>query len=99
MDMLDPSGHIESEYRSYLVVTNTGLTFTGIPAVESATSLTLQKEKGEQQTILRQDIELLKASAVSLMPSNLHEQVGPVDAAHLIAFLRQAFRPDIEPGR
>ncbi len=72
-------------------MTNKGLTFTGILASESPTSVTLRKDKGVEDVILRQDIALMKASEVSLMPSNLHEQVGPQGAADLIGFLRQAF--------
>jgi putative membrane-bound dehydrogenase-like protein len=91
LDVLDPNSNISSEYASYLVVTNKGVTFTGILASESATSVTIRKEKGEEDVILRKDIALMKASEVSLMPSNLHEQIPPQDLGHLIGFLRQAF--------
>jgi len=91
LDVLDPSGRIEPEYRSYLVVTEDGRTFTGILASESPTSVTLRKEKGTSESILRKDIEVIKASDVSLMPSNVHEQISPQDAADLIGFLRHAF--------
>jgi putative heme-binding domain-containing protein len=91
LDLLDPSGHIEPEYMTYTVVTSDGRTFNGILTSESATSVSLQKEKGVREVILRQDIDELKASAVSLMPANLHEQISPVDAAHLIGFLRATF--------
>ena len=89
LDILDPSGHIESEYGSYIVVTYEGRTFTGILVSESATSVTLRKAKGVNDMVLRKDIEIIKASEVSLMPSNLHEQISPQDAADLIAFLRK----------
>ena len=91
LDLLDPSGHIESEFVSYIVATTDGQTFTGVLASDSATSVTLRKEKGVIQTILREDIELLQASHLSMMPSNLHEQITPQDLADLIAFLRQAY--------
>jgi putative heme-binding domain-containing protein len=91
LDILDPSTHIESEFESYIVVTNQGRTFTGVLVSESATSVTLSMEKGMSQSILRTDIDLMKASGLSLMASNLHEQIGPQDAADLIAFLRGAF--------
>ena len=68
-----------------------GRTFTGVLVSESPTSVTLRKEKGASETILRTDIDLIKASEVSLMPSNLHENVSPQSAADLISFLRQAF--------
>jgi putative membrane-bound dehydrogenase-like protein len=90
-DILDPSTHIESEFESYIVVTSQGRTFTGVLVSESATSVTLAMEKGMSESILRSDIDQMKASDVSLMPSNLHQQIGPQDAADLIAFLRGAF--------
>jgi len=96
LDVLDPSGRIEPEYRSYLVATEDGRTFTGILASESPTSVTLRKEKGTSESILRKDIDFIKASDVSLMPSNVHEQINPQDAANLIGFLRQAFK---RPGK
>ena len=91
LDLLIPSSHIEAEYRSYLVVTSQGLTVSGILVSESPTSVTLRKEKGVDQAVLRSDIESIRASDISLMPSNLHEQVKPQDAADLIAYLRKAF--------
>ena len=91
LDLLDPSGHIDPEYRSYIVTTEDGRIFTGVLASESPTSVTLRKEKGASESILRKDIDLIKASEVSLMPSNLHETVNPQSAADLISFLRQAF--------
>ncbi len=48
------------------------------------------------ESILRKDIEFIKASNVSLMTSNLHEQASPQDIADLNGFLRQAFN---KPGK
>ncbi len=90
-DILDPSSKIDSEYTSYVVVTEQGTSFTGVLASESATSITLRLEKGRAETILRKDIELLKASDVSLMPSDLHKQIPPQSMADLLAYLRRAY--------
>ena len=53
--------------------------------------MTLQKEKGESETILRKDIELMQASELSLMPSNFHELITSQETADLIAYLREMF--------
>ena len=90
LDLLDPSSRIEPEYRSYIIATKNGKTFTGILASETATNVLLRQEKGETETILRSDIETMKVSDVSLMPSNLHLLVSPKDACNLIGFLRRA---------
>ena len=91
LDLLDPSGHISPEYRSYIVTTENGRTFTGVLVSESPTSVTLRREKGMSETILRRNIELIKASEVSLMPSSLHENISPQGVTDLISFLRQRF--------
>jgi putative membrane-bound dehydrogenase-like protein len=90
LEFLNPSATIEPAYQSYTVVTSAGRIFTGTMAAESATSLTLRKEKGMTDTVLRKEIESVKASAVSLMPSNLYEKINPTEIADAIAYLRQA---------
>ena len=92
LDLLDPSGRIEPEYRSYIVETKDGGIFTGILASESPTSITLGQEKGVTESILRKAIETIRASNVSLMPSNLPELITPQDVADLIGFLRKTFQ-------
>ncbi len=89
LDLLDPSGRIDPEYRSYLVITEDGRMFSGVLISESPTSVTLRQEKGATQSILRQNIDVIKASNVSLMPANFHQQINPHEAADLIAYLRQ----------
>ena len=91
LDILNPSGHIESEYVSYVVVSGDGRIFSGILASDSATSVTLLREKGATDTILRTDIESMMASDLSQMPSDIHKVVSPQDAANLIAYLREVF--------
>jgi len=92
LDLLDPSGRVVPDYQSYNVITNDGRTFSGILASESATSVTLRKEKGVVEDILRRNIDVLEASEISLMPSDLHKLISPQDAADLLAFLRKSFQ-------
>ncbi len=89
LEFLNPSATIEPAFQSYTVVTTAGRIFTGTLAAESATSLTLRKEKGLTDTVLRKEIETVKASAVSLMPSNLFEKISPAEIADAIAYLRK----------
>ena len=89
LEFLNPSATIEPAYQSYTVVTTAGRIFTGTMAAESATSLTLRKEKGLTDTVLRKEIESVKASTVSLMPSNLYEKISPAEIADAIAYLRK----------
>jgi putative heme-binding domain-containing protein len=92
VDVLDPSSTITVGYRTYLVVARNGKTYTGTLAAETATSITLQREKGEQDVILRRDIEEMTASSKSLMPEGIEKEIPPQDMANLIGYLREALK-------
>lgn len=95
-DILDPSNQITAGYNQYTVITEDGRIFTGVLAAESPTSVTLRKEQAADEVILRKDIEVMAASANSMMPENLEKEVSPQDVADLIAWLRQAFGPPVQ---
>lgn len=90
IDLLDPSGVINPKYRAYTAVSEDGRIFNGLLTEETATSVTLTKEKSEKQVILRKDLEELRASAKSIMPEGLEKEISPQDAADLFAFIRGA---------
>jgi putative membrane-bound dehydrogenase-like protein len=92
IDILDPSSTITAGYRTYFVTAKNGKTYTGTLAAETATSITLRREKGEQDVILRRDIDQMSASPTSLMPDGLEKEISPADMAHLIGYLREALR-------
>jgi putative heme-binding domain-containing protein len=99
IDILDPSSTITVGYRAYLVVTRNGKTYTGMLAAETATSLTLRREKGEQDVILRRDIDQMTASSKSLMPEGVEKEITPQDMANLIGYLREALKPNPPKGK
>ncbi|MBN2290851.1 MAG: HEAT repeat domain-containing protein [Pirellulales bacterium] len=88
-DVLDPNNQITVGYSNYTVVTEDGRIFTGVLSGETATSITLQKEEGVKQTILRNQIDEMAASPLSMMPEGLEKDVSPKDVVDLIAYLRQ----------
>jgi putative heme-binding domain-containing protein len=108
LDVLDPSGTLAPGYTVYTVATRDGRVYTGLLAGDSATSVTLRnaaepQAKGgpaapAQQTILRKDIDAMRASAKSLMPDGLEKELTPQDLADLLGFLRQALGPVAAPG-
>ncbi|NQU21071.1 MAG: c-type cytochrome [Candidatus Nealsonbacteria bacterium] len=96
-DVMDPSNQITTGYANYTVVTEAGRIFTGLLAAETATSVTLRREEGAEQTILRKNIDQMEASSLSMMPENLEKEVSPQDLADLIAFLRKEVGPAEPP--
>ncbi|MGK0189781.1 MAG: putative membrane-bound dehydrogenase-like protein [Verrucomicrobiales bacterium] len=91
LNILDPGGKIDPEYKLYLITTHSGESHAGVLASESPTSLILHKIDGTADIVLRASIASITASELSLMPTNLHEQLNPQDIADLIAFMRKAF--------
>ncbi len=96
-DVMDPSNQLTVGYANYTVATDDGRIFTGVLAAETATAVTLRKEEGVDQTILRRNIEEMEASTLSMMPANLEEEVTPRELADLIAYLRRSLGP-VGPG-
>jgi putative heme-binding domain-containing protein len=92
IDILDPSSTITVGYKTYQVITTNGKVYNGTLAEETATSITLRREKGEQDVILRKDIDTMVALRKSLMPDGLEKEISPQDMANLIGYLREALR-------
>ena len=86
--ILDPNRAFESRYASFNVALTDGRVLSGMIAAESATALTLRRQEGKEDVLLRADIEALAGSGQSLMPEGLEKDVPPQGLADLIAFLR-----------
>jgi len=87
--ILDPNREVQPTYVSYIVVDDSGRTLTGLILAETANSITLGRDKGVTETILKQNIEQIKSSGQSLMPEGLEKTVDPQGLADLLAFLKQ----------
>jgi putative membrane-bound dehydrogenase-like protein len=87
-DILNPNQAIDNNYVSYAVVTKDGKTELGIIATETATSITLKQPEGKTVLILRQEIDELRSSGVSLMPDGLEKNISVQQMADLIAFIK-----------
>ena len=87
-DVLAPSDSISAGYTTYSILTKSDQVFSGLLASESPTSLTLRQAEGKQETVLRKEIEELRAMSVSMMPEDMFKTVGPKDLADLLSWLR-----------
>ena len=91
--ILNPNDVVEPRYTAYNLETKDGRSLTGIVSAENATTLTLMQAGGTHETILRSDIEEIRASGLSLMPEGLEQNMEPQDLANLIAYLNSAPHP------
>jgi putative membrane-bound dehydrogenase-like protein len=87
--ILDPNREVQPAYVSYVIVDDSGRSTNGLIASETDTSITLAREKGVTETILKQNIEQLHSTGKSLMPEGLEKTIDPQSMADLLAFLKQ----------
>jgi hypothetical protein len=85
--ILDPSRDVEGNYRVYSVLTIDGVVINGLLASESKTAIEMYDAEGKKKSILREDIDQLRASAKSLMPEGFEKQIPASDMADLLEFL------------
>jgi putative membrane-bound dehydrogenase-like protein len=93
VDILDPSREVDPRFINYMVFNKAGRVFTGMIAVETASSLTLRRAEGAEDTILRSQIDEIQGTAKSLMPDNLELQLSKQDVADVIAYLQSVASP------
>jgi putative membrane-bound dehydrogenase-like protein len=88
--ILDPNRAVESKFVSYTAVTGQGLSYTGLLATESDTSVTLVTQDGKQQALLRSEIEELTTSGKSLMPEGFENELSKQELADVLKMLAGA---------
>ncbi|HZF00202.1 MAG TPA: PVC-type heme-binding CxxCH protein [Planctomycetota bacterium] len=88
VDILDPSRVIDNNYVNYVVRTKAGAVLSGFIASQTASSLTLRRGEGQEDVVLRQDIDEMKSSGVSLMPEGLEKNISIDGMADLLSFLK-----------
>ncbi|AGA29280.1 PVC-type heme-binding CxxCH protein [Singulisphaera acidiphila] len=85
--ILDPNRALEAKYANFTVQTTDGRVLTGLIASETATAVTLRRQEGKEDVLLRAEIDEIAASGQSLMPEGLEKDLKPQDVADLLAFL------------
>lgn len=86
--ILDPNREAQPNFNVYTVVTDQGLSFSGIIAAESANSITLRRAEAKEDVILRNNIDDFVATGVSLMPEGLEKDLSKQDLADILAFVK-----------
>jgi putative heme-binding domain-containing protein len=87
LNVLDPNREVLPKFITYYVQTDSGRTYTGMIMAETATSITLRRPDGTQDTILRVNIEELRSTGMSFMPEGLEKSINHQEMADLIAYL------------
>ncbi len=97
--ILDPNREVDARYASYSAALKDGRVLSGLIASETASAITLKRQEGQSDVILRADLEELKTGGRSLMPEGLENDLMPPDLADLIAYVGSgAARPKTLAG-
>jgi len=91
--IFDPNQTVQPNYLGYVVLDRSGRTHSGLISAQTATSITLRREKDVTETILRGDIEEIACTGKSLMPEGLEKDLSPTDLADLVVWLQQQSDP------
>lgn len=85
-DVLDPNRSVEGNFQQYTVTTTDGRILAGLLASETRTTIELLDAEARKQVILREDIDEMSGSKLSLMPEGF-EKLPPEDLVNLLEFL------------
>lgn len=97
--ILDPNREVDARYAGYTAAVIDGRVVTGLIAAETGNAITLKRQEGVLDVILRADLEELKTTGQSLMPEGLENDLKPADLADLIAYLASGVkRPKVIEG-
>ena len=96
-DILDPSKQVTPDYRNFILQTHDGRTLSGLLAAETASSVTLRRAGGTEDTVLRSEIEEFRATGASVMPDGFEQILRPSDMADLLAFLKRIDTAKLPP--
>lgn len=85
--IVDPSAAIREEFTNYQIATLDGLILTGLIDEQTPTTITLRGANNETTVINRDDIDVLQALDVSIMPDALTQKMTDEDLVDLFAYL------------
>jgi putative heme-binding domain-containing protein len=85
--LLEPSRRIEPKYAIYAAVTASGVSFTGLLVKRDEQSVVLRDSQNKETTLAAKDVEELRPSRASLMPTGQLADLTAQQAADLVAYL------------
>jgi putative membrane-bound dehydrogenase-like protein len=87
LHIIDPNREVAPDYLEYTIALDDGRVLGGLIVAESAVGLTLRRAGGEEDSVLRANIDSITGTGKSLMPEGLEARVTLQEMADLIAFI------------
>lgn len=88
LNVVNPSLEIREGYESYMLLTEDGLRLTGFIEDQDQQVVVLKKADGQTTVIPRDEIELMRAVPVSIMPQGVLNQMTEQEVRDLFAYIR-----------
>ena len=89
-NIIDPSGDIQNDYRTLVVTTRDGRTYSGTVAAENDDTLTLRVVGQDEIFIAQSDIQSRDLLPLSMMPEGLLDPYDDDEVRNLVAYLMTA---------
>ncbi len=89
-DILWPDRNVDEAFRVSLIRMEDGITYTGLITDRNDSTITLVDQTGKKIAIPVEEVEQEKRSELSLMPSNMEQNMTTAELASLLAFLQSA---------
>jgi len=96
-DLLDPNRNVDPAFQSTIVITDKGLTHTGLALHDEGQLLILVDAEGKELRISHGEIDERHTSPLSPMPNALEKTLNAKDFNHLMRFLLDAIEPPKSP--
>lgn len=87
-NIVNPNLQIREGFESYHVLTQDGLVLNGFISDQDSKTVVLRTSDGQTNVISKDEIESMKASPVSIMPSGLLDSLNDQQLRDLFAYLR-----------
>jgi putative membrane-bound dehydrogenase-like protein len=85
--VLDPNREVLPKFELAVLTDVDGRSFTGIVGTQTAASVTLRRERGEELVFLRSQIDELATTGRSLMPEGFEQTIDVAPMADLLEYL------------
>jgi len=85
--ILYPNREVDPGFTNYILETSDGEIYTGVLAFSGPNSVILKRGGGQEDTLLRKNIEYLEDTKLSIMPTNLEAGLSTQDMADLLSFI------------
>lgn len=87
ISILYPNREVDPGFTNYIVETFDGEIYTGVLAFSGPNSVILRRGGGQEDAILRKNIDILEDTKLSIMPTDLEAGLTTQDMADLLTFI------------